>query len=89
MQCGLPCSHCTTAAVSMLDGSPRPMTSGTNRGVLSAAASSPPPPPCSYWWFTPSGSLQRFKVAFAVDGPLQDPMLGKAVTTITNKPEGK
>lgn len=37
-----------------------------------------------YWWFTDSGSEEREKVAFAVDGILEGPLLGKAVTIIQN-----
>lgn len=37
-----------------------------------------------YWWFTDSGSVEREKIAFAVDGILEGPLLGKAVTIIQN-----
>jgi hypothetical protein len=37
---------------------------------------------CRYWWFTPSGSDERQNIAFAVDGILEGPLLGKAVTII-------
>jgi hypothetical protein len=40
---------------------------------------------CRYWWFSPTGSPQRQKVNFAVDGILVGPLLGKAVTIIGNQ----
>jgi hypothetical protein len=41
---------------------------------------------CSYWWFTATGSTQRQRVNFAIDGILVGPLLGKAVTVIKNQP---
>jgi hypothetical protein len=40
---------------------------------------------CRYWWFSATGSSQRQKVNFAVDGILVGPLLGKAVTVIGNQ----
>jgi hypothetical protein len=35
-----------------------------------------------FWWFTPDNSKARRKIAFAVEGVLEGPLLGKAVTII-------
>jgi hypothetical protein len=49
----------------------------------------PCPTPCRrYWWFSPSGSPERRKIAFQVDGILQGPLLGKGVAIISNDPAG-
>lgn len=42
---------------------------------------------CSFWWWTSDNSKQRRKIAFAVEGLLQGPLLGKAVTIIAKDGE--
>jgi hypothetical protein len=38
-----------------------------------------------YWWPTATGSLQRQRVSFSVEGILVGPLLGKAVAIIYNQ----
>lgn len=39
-----------------------------------------------FWWFTPTGSPQRQRISFDIDGILVGPLLGKAVTIVKTKP---